>query len=327
MKVLAGDIGGTKSLLAIVDVEPTACRVVFERRYVSREFDGPGLMIEQFLAAAGSREQDRACLGVPGTVVGDDCRAVNLPWKINAVDIAHETGCARTLLINDFTAVAYGLEALTPADLATLQPGRCQARAPKAVLGAGTGLGEALLIWDGQRYVAVATEGGHADLAPTDDLQTELLTWLRRIYGHVSVERVLSGAGLVLLWQFLVETGKQKGNPDVRLEMDREDPAAVVSRHGLAGDDAACVHAVDLFAALYGAEAGNLALRALAHGGVYIAGGIAPRMLEKLRAPGFLKAFREKGRMTPLLESVPLHVIVNDRVGLLGAAVEAARMK
>lgn len=327
MIVLAGDIGGTKSLLAIVDVGPMATRVLFERRYASREFDGLGLMLEQFLAEAGTREPDRACLGVPGIVTGDTCRAVNLPWPIHAVEIGHQIGIARTRLINDFMALGYGLDLLEAGDLVTLQAGRADPRGPKALLGAGTGLGESILLWDGTRYVVHATEGGHADFGPRNETEDRLCAWLRRQFGHVSWERVVSGPGLVNLYEFVVNTGLAPAVERVREEMGRDDPAAVISTHALAGDDPACVRALDLFIGAYGAEAGNLALKTLATGGVYVAGGIAPRLAEKLKQGAFVAAFKDKGRFASFLENIPVHVIHKKNVGLLGAAAEAARMK
>ncbi len=327
MIVLAGDIGGTKALLAVVDVEPMVIRVLFERRYLCRDFDGPGLMLEQFLAEAGTREVDRACLGVPGIVQGDECKAVNLPWPINAVDISHQIGASRTRLINDFLALGYGLEHLTPADYVTLQPGRTAPRGPKVLLGAGTGLGESLLVWDGMRYQVYATEGGHADFAARNETEDRLCAHLRKQFGHVSWERVVSGPGLVNVFEFVTASGLAPLAPGIRKQMDEQDPAAVISEHALAGNDDACVRALDLFIGAYGAEAGNLALKVLATGGVYVAGGIAPKIIDKLKQGAFLNAFKDKGRFASFLETIPLHVIHKKNVGLLGAAAEAARLR
>ncbi len=327
MIVLAGDVGGTKTQLAIVDVEPTMCRILFERRYASAEFADLGLMIEQFLAAAGTREPDRACFGVAGTVNGNRCMAVNLPWRIDATQIGHQIGIDRTRIINDFLALGYGLEHLEPEDLAPLQTGRADPRGPKALLGAGTGLGESFLLWSGTRYMVHATEGGHADFAAQDEIQDRLLAWLRKQFGgHVSWERVVSGPGLAGVYRFLVESGTAKESAAVKGELAKGEPARVISAHALAGDDPACVQALDIFCSAYGAEAGNLALKVLATGGVYVAGGIAPAILSKLKQGSFIQAFRAKGRFASWLEAIPVHVIHKKNVAVLGAAAEAARI-
>lgn len=327
MIVLAGDVGGTKTQLAVVDVQPTMCRVVFEHRYASRDYADLGLMVEQFLAEAATREPDRACFGVAGTVSGDKCMAVNLPWPIDARQIGHQIGIGKTKIINDFLALGYGLEHLEPGDLAALQTGRVDPRGPKALLGAGTGLGESFLLWSGTRYMVYATEGGHASFAPQNEEQDRLLAWLRgKFAGHVSWERVVSGPGLANVYEFLTATGAAKENPTVKAQMAKGDPAKVISEHAIAGDDPACERALELFCSAYGSEAGNLALKVLATGGVYVAGGIAPAILSKLKQGTFIRAFRAKGRFEPWLENVPVHVIHKKNVAVLGAAAEAARI-
>jgi glucokinase len=326
MKVLAGDIGGTKSLLAVVEVDRSTSRLLYEERSDSNRYDGLGPIVREFCARAGAHPE-RSCFGVPGPVVEEECRTPNLPWTINALRLAQEVGIARTRLINDFEAIGYGLDQLGPGDLATLQEGHPAPQGPIALLGAGTGLGEAFLLWEGKGYRVHASEGGHADFAPRDALQWGLLEFLRGEYAHVSYERLLSGPGLLNIYRYLVERRLAPSVPEVQAELAREDPAAVVSRHALAGTDAACTKALDIFISVYGAEAGNLALKVLASGGVYLAGGIAPRILDKLQSGTFVLAFRGKGRLSAMLENVPVHVILNPRVGLLGAAAVAARLK
>ena len=323
MKVLAGDIGGTKSLLAVVEVDRSRSWVLYEERFDSSRYDDLEPIVHEFCARAGA-DPERACFGVPGPVVDGECRTPNLPWTINAHRLAQETGIARIKLINDFEAIGYGLGQPAPGDLATLQEGRPAPHEPRALLGAGTGLGEAFLLWEGARYRVRASEGGHADFAPRDALQWGLFEFLHGQYEHVSYERVLSGPGLLNIYRYLVERCLAPSVPEVQAEMAREDPAAVISRRALAGTDAACTKARDIFISVYGAEAGNLALKVLATGGVYLAGGSAPRILDRLQSGTFVLAFRGKGRLSATLRNIPVHVILSPRVGLLGAAAVAA---
>jgi glucokinase len=326
MKVLAGDIGGTKSLLAVVEVDRSSSCVLYEGRFDSSRYDGLGPIVHEFCARADA-DPERACFGVPGPVVEEECRTSNLPWTINARRLAQEIGSARTRLINDFETIGYGLDQLDRGDLATLQEGRPAPQGPRALLGAGTGLGEAFLLREGDGYRVHASEGGHADFAPRDALEWGLFEFLHGQYEHVSYERVLSGAGLLNIYRYLVERCLAPSVPEVQAEMAHEDPAAVISRHALAGTDAACTKALDIFTSVYGAEAGNLALKVLASGGVYLAGGIAPRILDKLQSGTFVLAFRGKGRLSAMLTNIPVHVILSPRVGLLGAAAVAARLE
>jgi glucokinase len=323
MPVLAGDVGGTKSLLALVETEGEGLRIQAEKRFESPSYSGLAPIVQAFLEDTGARV-DAACFGVPGAVIDGTCRTPNLPWVIREADIAEATGVSRVRLINDFAAAALGVLALQPADLATLQAGQPVRNGIRAVLGAGTGLGEALLVHDGSRYLVVPTEGGHADFAPRGELQRALAADLEEIEGgHVSVERVVSGAGLRHIYGFLVERGVPTSS-EARAAMHEDDPAAVISRLAMAGTDEACVEALDLFVAVYGAEAGNLALRSLPGGGLYVAGGIAPKILAKLQDGSFLRAFHDKGRLSQVMESFPVHVVLDPNVGLLGAALSAA---
>jgi glucokinase len=221
--------------------------------------------------------------------------------------------------------VGYGIELLGPSDLATLQAGSPMPHGPIALIGAGTGLGQGFLLWEGDHYGVLASEGGHADYAPRGKQQTELLEFLRQEFKRVSWERLLSGPGLVNTYRYLAASGAAPERAAVRAEMENGDAAAVIARHGLAGTDRLSDRALDLFAEIYGAQAGNLALTVVATGGVYLAGGIAPRLAERLRTGPFLTAFRDKGRMSELLSTIPVHVIMNPKVGLLGAAAVAGR--
>jgi glucokinase len=251
--------------------------------------------------------------------------ATNLPWVVEADPLADELRLPheRVLLINDLEANAYGIPALETRDVETLREGPAGARGNAALISAGTGLGEAGLFWDGRAHFPFASEGGHTTFAATSPLHLELHQWLLKKHEHVSWERVVSGPGLISLYEFLRETGRGEEPAWLAEEMRQGDPAPVISRNALAGKSALCEKALDLFVELYGAEAGNAALKFMATGGVYIGGGIAPRILPKLRGPAFREAFLAKGRMRPLLESMPLRIILNERAALLGAARRA----
>jgi glucokinase len=322
MAVLAGDVGGTKSLLALVEGDGGGVRVLHERRFDSGAYSGLAPIVSEFLVATGAGPAS-ACFGVPGAVAGGVCRTLNLPWVIDERELAAATGIGRVRLVNDFAAAALGVLALPAEALATLQNGAPDERGVKAVIGAGTGLGVALVVWGGERWVVVPTEGGHADFAPLGEEQRALQRHVEaELGGRVSVERVVSGPGLARVYDFLVATGTPT-SPAVAAEMADKDRGAVVGRHGLAGDDPACARALALFVAIYGAEAGNVALRALPTGGVYVAGGVAPKIRERVEDGTFIRAFRAKGRQSGLMETFPVHLVLEPRVGLLGAALVA----
>ena len=316
--VLAGDLGGTKTWLRL------SCdgEAVRERRYDSAAFSGLVPMIADFL---GGAVPAGACFGVAGPVRGDAAQITNLPWRIDAGEIAARFGIPRVSLINDFQAVAYGIEALPAGDLLSLQDGQAQAHGPRAVIGAGTGLGEGYLVWQGKYYQALPSEGSHADFSPADEIQAGLWRWLAQRFGHVSWERVVSGPGLADIYEFLRQRGELAEVPELAAAMRDGDPSAAISEYAVQRGDKLASAALDLFVAAYGAEAGNLALKILATGGVYVAGGIAPKIVERLKAGGFLRAFLAKGRFADLLENVPVHVVLNPQVGLLGAEVIANR--
>ncbi len=324
MIVLAGDVGGTNARLAIVELNGPSARIAREGRYPSRDYPGLTPIVRRFLEEVASRP-DRACFGVACPLVGDDCTAPNLPWTINARKLAAEIGIPRTSIINDFVGVGYGIELLSPTDLATLQEGSPTPHGPVAVIGAGTGLGQGFLVWQGDHYRVLPSEGGHGDYAPSGKLQTGLLQFLRQQFDRVSWERLLSGPGMVNGYRYLLASAVAPEQATVRAEMEKEDPAKVITRHGLARTDSLSDRALDLFCEIFGAQAGNLALTVVSTGGVYLAGGIAPRIVERLRSGPFLTAFRDKGRMSELLSRIPVHVIMNPNVGLLGAAAVAGR--
>jgi glucokinase len=259
--------------------------------------------------------------------VGDDCITPNLPWTINARKLAVEIGIPRTTIINDFVAVGYGIELLGPSDLATLQEGSPTPQAPIALIGAGTGLGQGFLLWEEDHYRVLASEGEHGDFAPSGELQSGLLEFLRRQFGRVSWERLVSGPGIANIYQYLLASAVAPEQTAVHDEMEKEDPTAVIIRHGLAKTDCLSHRALDLFCEIFGAQAGNLALTFVSTGGVYLAGGIAPRIVERLKQGQFLTAFRNKGRMSELVSRIPVHVVMNPNVALLGAAAVAGRVE
>ena len=321
--ILAGDVGGTHTRLGTFEVVHGRLRAVAAEVYRSREHPSVEAMIAVFLRAHARRIQ-HVCLGIAGPVHDGRCEAVNLAWVVDARRLAVQVGVSGAALLNDLEAMAYGVAALEPADLVELWAGAPGARGNAAVIAAGTGLGEAGLVWDGRRHRPVATESGHADWAPVDALQLELLRFLLPEFGHVSVERVLSGPGLHNIYRFLRDTGHAEEPAWLAEAIRAGDPPAVIGAAGLAGRAELAVRALDLLVAIYGAEAGNLGLRMLATGGVYVGGGIAAKLLPKLREPAFLAAFRAKGRVRPLVETFPVRVILEDRAALLGAARYAA---
>jgi len=331
MQVLAGDIGGTKVWLQLAEFEAGESRVLAEQRYESKAYEGLYPIVQAFLQDAGKQGRialHSACFGIAGpineTLAGQRAKVTNLPWEIDGPEIAQALRLHKLRLINDFQAVGYGIEALGVKDRVVLQEGEEQAHAPRIVIGAGTGLGQGILIWQGDHYEAVATEGGHVDFAPTDALQIELLQSLIRHSEHVSYERLLSGSGLVTIYSFLKKRSADK-EPNLAAVKDR-DPAAVISEAALARKDDTAVQALELFVEIYGSQAGNFALSCLAKGGVYIAGGIAPKIIDKLTDGTFLRAFLNKGRMSTLLKTMPVQVVMNPKVGLMGAALAASRL-
>jgi glucokinase len=323
--VLAGDVGGTNARLAVVEMDGRTARIDRERRYPSRDYPGLAPIVRRFCEEEAIRP-DRACFGIACPLVGDDCTAPNLPWTINGRSLAAEIGIPRTRIINDFVAVGYAVELLGAADLVTLQEGRPEPQGPIALIGAGTGLGQAFLIWEGDHYRVLPSEGGHSDYASRGKLQAGLLQFLDRQFDRVSWERMLSGPGIANLYRYMLASAVAPEQATVRAEMETEDPAAVIARHALAKTDCLSDRTLDLFCEILGAQAGNLALTVVSTGGVYLAGGIAPRIVERLKSGPFLTAFRDKGRLSELLARIPVHVIMNPNGGLLGAAAVAGRM-
>jgi glucokinase len=321
--ILVGDIGGTNTRLAFFEAKETRLEPVVYDRFASQAYESLDEIVRTFVAAHDVRIT-QACFGVAGPVRHGRCEATNLAWMVDARELAKVVGLDTVWLINDLEAQAYGIAGLEAEDCVALNAGAPEAEGNTAVIAAGTGLGEAGLYWDGTRHWPFATEGGHTGFAPTDELQVELLRYLLRRFRHVSWERVLSGPGLHHIYMFLRDTGRGAEPVWLKEEMLRDDPPIVISRAGLAGTAELCVQALEVFVSLYGAEAGNLALKVMATGGVFVGGGIAPKILDKLTDAGFMRAFTAKGRMQALLEAIPVLVIRNDRTALCGAARCAA---
>ena len=323
--ILAGDVGGTKTLLAVFD-PGGGMSIVREATLPSREIESLESAVEAFLLGAPRLRIDAGCLGVAGPVVDGHCVATNLPWEIHERRLAAAVG-APVRLINDLEAAGHGILALPPEKFLVLQPGTASPGGNMALIAAGTGLGQALMVSDGQGYRVVPSEGGHADFAPRDETQVDLHRFLRAEFGHVSWERVLSGPGLANVYRFLQTRAGQAAPDWLRARLQREDAGAVVGEVGLSGRDPVCAAALDLFVSIYGAQAGNVALETLALGGLVVGGGIAPKIRAKLSDGRFTAAFRDKGRMDSLLASIPVKVALDPRAPLQGAARVAAEMR
>lgn len=314
--ILAGDIGGTKTRLAVMDGQ----RMLHEATYASADYAQFDDLLAHFLEKMDVPA--RLSLGIAGPIQGRVVQTTNLPWRIDADTLQARFGFEQCHLLNDLEATAYSLPVLGAADVVVLQAGKPQA-GNQAVIAAGTGLGEAGLFWDGQRHHPFATEGGHTSFSPDNALDVALLQRLQQQFSHVSWERVVSGMGIVSMYHFL-RAHRQLLEPTwLQAAMAQHDPAAVITQAATAGTDEVCVETLRLFARLYGAEAGNLALKVMSRGGVYLGGGIAPKILPWLKSGLFMQAFLHKGRMRPLLEAMPVKVILNERAALLGATYRA----
>lgn len=330
MRVVAGDVGGTKTLVALYEGEPSSLVEIESRRYESARYAGIAPILRDFLGEA-TRTVQAACFGVAGPVVDDTCRATNLPWQLDARRLEQELGIARAHLINDFEAVALGIGELPDASFATLQDRPAAPHGVAAVLGAGTGLGQAILLPArdaGGLPTVMPTEGGHSDFAPRDETEIALLRYLLERHPRVSYERILSGSGLEALYHFVVASElAPTSDAFVARLAQAHDAAAAIGDAALTGEDPACTRAAELFASIYGAEAGNLALKTLPRAGLFVAGGIAPKLIDLIRSGPFVASFRAKSPMETVLDAIPIHVVLDARVGLFGARRVAAAMR
>lgn len=344
--LLAGDIGGTKTILRLVELPAEGSMYSLdEETYSSRDFPDLVPMVQQFFEAVALHlghkpVPEKACFGIAGPVVNNTAKLTNLVWSLDAKRLEEQLGISSVILINDFSAVGYGVLGLGESDLHTLQTGKLDRNAPIAVIGAGTGLGQGFLVPEGDRYRVFATEGGHTDFAPRSELEFQLLKYLidKHDIQRVSVERVVSGLGIVSIYQFLRDS-KHFGNESSEIAEvvkaweqqvgqteKKVDAAAAIAKAALEKSDRLSEHTMEMFVEAYGAEAGNLALKLLPYGGLYIAGGIAAKILPLMKEKNFLNAFTNKGRMRGLLERMPVHIVLNPQVGLIGAAICASRL-
>jgi glucokinase len=317
--ILAGDIGGTKTHMALFEQQGERLQVSVEETFVSRDHASLEEVVSLFLKAH-PQTIDRACFGVAGPVRAGRVQTTNLPWVVDIGDLGATLNLQNAHLINDLEANAHGLAHLKPTDFWVLNPGESEATGNAALISAGTGLGEAGLFWDGKQYFPFASEGGHADFAPGDALQSELLSYLQARFHHVSWEHVLSGPGLHHIYLFLRDSGRGQEPPWLSEKMQSTDPSAAITQAALEKSSPLCEQALQLFVTFYGAEAGNLALKLLATGGLFVGGGIAPKILLALKTDRFMNAFVAKGRLQPVLEKIPVRIVLNDRAALLGAA-------
>ena len=321
--ILAGDIGGTKTNMGLFDLSGGALRSERQQSFSSKSHTGLEDIVGKFMTGE-TRAVTAACFGVAGPVIDGQSVTPNLPWVVDSNSLARMLGLDSVTLLNDLESTAYGLMELKPEEIATLNSGT-GASGNAALIAAGTGLGVASLFWDGDSFLPSASEGGHMDFAPRNETEVGLLQFLLAEHRHVSVERVLSGPGLYNIYRFLSSSGYGEETPEVEERMRHDDPSSVISNAALEGESELCVKALDMFAGIYGAVAGNVALMLKATGGVFIGGGIAPKILEKLKDGTFMRAFLDKGRLTPLLEEIRVQVVLNDKTALLGAARVAAR--
>ena len=319
--ILAGDVGGTKVHLALYDFSNGKLAYTRDQRYPAKDYSGLEEIVKEFL---GAEKVTAACFGVPGPVRDGRLRLTNLPWTLDSRELSTNLEIGNVFLINDLEANGYGVAELSADQIYTLSEGDASQTGNRALLAAGTGLGEALLIWNGRTHTPHPSEGGHTDFAPRNEDEIDLLRFLKQKYnGRISYERVISGMGLTNIYEFLREVRGVDEPVWLAERIANEDPNAVITELALAGKSEICEKTLDMFVSSYGAEAGNLALKLLSVGGVYIGGGIAPRILEKLKDGTFMKAFTDKGRLSQLLINMPVRVILESRAALLGAAAYA----
>jgi glucokinase len=324
--ILAGDVGGTKVHLALYEFTGGRLVHIRDEKFPAPEFVGLTQVVRAFLGrdAAEPGEITAACFGVPGPVRDGRLKVTNLPWELDVRILAKDLKIEHMFLINDLEANGYGIPELAPDQIFTLSEGDRSAVGNAALMAAGTGLGEAFLIWNGKVHVPMASEGGHCDFAARNDLEISLLHYLiRQLGGRVSWERVVSGIGLKNIYSFLRDDQGMEEPAWLRDRMASEDPNAVIGELGESGESELCAKTLDVFVSAYGAEAGNLGLKVLAAGGVYIGGGIAPKILKKMQDGAFMKAFTDKGRLSGVLEKSPVRIILDSRAALLGAAAFA----
>ena len=317
--ILAGDIGATKTTLAIFREVYGRLDTIVEERFQSQSHKSLEEMIDIFISKHKIDVQF-ASFGVAGPVKDGRCKITNLPWGVDSRILAEKLRLGFIQLINDLEANAYGISVLEPEDFLVLNEGRPDPKGNAAIIAAGTGLGEAGLYWDGTSHHPFATEGGHVDFAPRNDMESDLLAYLRNHYNHITYEHVLSGSGIHNIYKFLRDTGQGEEPLWLKEEICKGDPAAAISGAALSGKSDLCIHTMDMFVSIYGAEAGNLSLKVMATHGLFVGGGIAPKILNKRKGTLFMEAFLAKGRLKHLMEDIPVRIILEDKTALIGAA-------
>lgn len=319
---LVGDIGGTKTNIAVLDFSGGKFKTEFEVSFLSKDYDSLRTIVKKVYdeSLKGKFNITKACFGVAGPVKNGKCDATNLPWLVDSKKIAEvlTLNTSDVFLLNDLEAAAYGIECLEDKDLTTLNKGEEQKGGTRCLISAGTGLGESIMVFDGKNYRPIPSEGGHTDFAPRNKIEMDLLENLMDKYGRISYERVLSGPGLANVYEFFKKTSYQDISAWLSERIKQEDPSAVISEVAMSKKDEACEKALDLFVSVYGAEAGNLALKSLATGGVYIGGGIAPKIIDKIKEGSFMQAFTNKGRLSVMISQMPVKVILNSKHPILG---------
>ncbi|MGC8550458.1 MAG: glucokinase [Acidobacteriaceae bacterium] len=322
--ILAGDVGGTKVHLALYDFKQGALVHLQDERFPAQGFDGLEPIVRKFLDTCPQGSITAACFGVPGPVRQGRLKLTNLPWTLDSDQLSQALEIPHVFLINDLEANGYGVPELKPDQIHTLNEGDRGAVGNRALVSAGTGLGEGVMVWDGRRHIPMPSEGGHCDFAARNDLEVELLRYLmKKLDGRVSFERVVSGLGIHNIYEFLRDEKKMTESPELAERLKHEDPNAVIGELGDSGKDELCAKTLEVFVSAYGAEAGNMALKVLAVGGIYIGGGIAPKILKTMRSGTFMQAFADKGRLSDLLIKTPVHIILDSRCALMGAAAYA----
>ncbi len=320
--ILAGDVGGTKVDLALYDFTQGKLQYTRDKVYRAKDYTGLEVIVKEFLDAD---KVTAACFGVPGPVRDGRLRLTNLPWTIDSRELSSNLGIQHVFLINDLEANGYGVAELTPDQVFTLAEGDSSQVGNRALIAAGTGLGEGYLVWNGKTHIPYPSEGGHVDYAPRNEDEIDLLRFLKQKYnGRVSFERVVAGMGLTSIYEFLRDVRGMEETPELAAKLaEAGDPNSVITEMALSARSEICEKAMDMFVSAYGAEAGNLALKVLSVGGLYVGGGIAPRILEKLKDGTFMKAFTDKGRLSQLLINMPVRIILESRAALMGAAAYA----
>lgn len=323
MQLLAGDIGGTKTVLALSTIDKGKIHLLNKKRYLSKNYTSAEDIITQYIKENTIDPGSTAIsLGIAGTVTRGECRTTNLPWTVDEALLKRLFKFRQAKLLNDFKAIAYGIPHLESEDIAIINKGHLDREGPIAIIGAGTGLGEGMAFFSqtSRTYEVIPSEGGHSSFSPTNEEELGLLKYLMGREGHVSFEKILSGRGLFNIYNYLAESGYAEKTAELTARLSEGDPAALISELGLSGKDALCRRSLEIFARIYGVEAGNLALKFLPSGGLYLAGGMTPKIIELLQSGIFMESFQKKGCLSDLLKNIPIYAILNEEVGLIGAA-------